>query len=262
MIENKLKELRNKIKSLESAVIAFSGGVDSALLAKIAHDELGNKMVAVTGESESVPSRDLKSALQFCEKYKIPHLAIKTNEFNNELYVSNPENRCFYCKSELFDSIMKIADEKGFKFVVEGTNASELLGHRPGFQAAKENVRVATPYVDAKITKDEVREIARLLDLNIAERPSTACLSSRIPTGVRLDAEILGKIDEVENFLLELGVKQVRLRHNGEIARIETDFDGMNICVKKRDEITEKITHLGWRRVVLDLNGYKTGGGM
>jgi len=256
---NKLKEL---ISSYESVVVAFSGGVDSALLACVAREVLGDKMVAVTGESPSVPSRDRRSADDFAKKLGIPHETVKTCECDLISYVANPENRCFFCKDELFATLERVADTRGFKFVLEGTNASEILGHRPGFEAAKKRGRVKTPYVELGITKEDVRGMARDLSLDIAERPSTACLASRIPTGTRITPELLRRIDEAEEFLLLLGCKQIRLRHNEETARIETDEAGMKLVCDRAKEIVEKISKLGWTNVTLDLRGYRTGGGM
>ncbi|OGQ49967.1 MAG: TIGR00268 family protein [Deltaproteobacteria bacterium RIFCSPLOWO2_02_FULL_47_10] len=256
-----LENLRAKLKSLESAVVAFSGGVDSAVLTYVAHDVLDGSMLAVTGSSPSVPSRDLEAAVKFCRRREIPHMIVETHEFDDKNYVANPENRCFYCKGDLFKCLGIVAVQKGFKYVVEGTNASEILGHRPGFEAARSNPNVVTPYVKLGITKDDVRALAHKLGLEVADKPSTACLSSRIPTGTRLDADILKRVDEAENFLLSLGVKQVRLRHHGDIARIEVDSGDMTLCVEKNPAIAEKIRSLGWKYAVLDLSGYRTGGG-
>ncbi|MBI2093091.1 MAG: ATP-dependent sacrificial sulfur transferase LarE, partial [Deltaproteobacteria bacterium] len=252
MLKNKINSLRSKIRSLGSAVVAFSGGVDSAVLAYLAHQELKDKMLAATSDSASVPSRDLSSAKLFCKNRNIPHLIVNTDEFKSEAYALNPDNRCFYCKSALFESLHAVMNEKGFKFIVEGTNASEVKGHRPGFKASCDNPNVATPYADLNITKDEVRAIARSLGLELAEKPSTACLSSRVPTGTKLDPKLLKMIDEAENFLIDLGLKQVRVRHNGDIARIEADEYGMAICINNHSKIAAKLSKLGWKNVALD----------
>ncbi len=262
MTDTKIKRLRDKLASLESAVIAFSGGVDSAVLTAVAFEALGERMLAVTGSSPSVPSRDMDSARSFCQRRGIPHMVVETNEFADKNFVSNPDNRCFYCKSHLFEYLKEVAAKKGLKFVVEGTNASEITGHRPGFSAAQKNRNVATPFVDLGFTKDDVRSIARELDLEVAERPSTACLASRIPTGVRIEPEVLKRIDDAENYLLGLGVRQVRVRHHGDLARIEADEAGMNTCLQNSAEIIARLNLLGWKNVTLDLRGYRTGGGM
>jgi uncharacterized protein len=262
MTDTNIKRLRDRLSSLESAVIAFSGGVDSAVLTAVAFDALKDRILAVTGSSPSVPSRDMGSAVSFCQGRGIPHMVVETSEFTDNDFVSNPDNRCFYCKSNLFGHLKRIAAEKGFKFVVEGTNASEITGHRPGFGAAQSDKGIATPFVELGLTKDDVRSIARELGLEVAERPSTACLASRIPTGVRIEPEVLKRIDEAENYLLWLGVKQVRVRHHGDIARIEADEAGMRICLENSAGITAMLASLGWKNVTLDLKGYRTGGGM
>jgi uncharacterized protein len=262
LVNPKIEQLKQRVRSLGSAVIAFSGGVDSAVLTTIAHEVLGQKMLAVTAVSPSIPSRDYDSAVDFCKKRKIPHRIVETAEFENEDFLSNPENRCFYCKSGLFEALTKVAAEKGFAYVVEGTNASEIKGHRPGFQAAQKMKNVATPYVDIGLTKDDVREIARALKIEVAERPSTACLASRIPTGTRIEPALLKNIDIAENYLLGLGLRQVRVRHYGELARIESDDAGMKTCLDRRTEIVGRLKELGWKKVALDMEGYRTGGGM
>lgn len=256
-----LKKLAEYFDELGSAAIAFSGGVDSAVLLSIAHERLKSKAVAVTANSASVPSRDLKAARDFCAKRGIVHEIVETDEFKDHNYLSNPENRCYFCKLSIFDNIRKAADKRGLKFIIEGTNASELTGHRPGFQAKKDRKDIATPFADLGLTKDDVRALARELKLEVAEKPSTACLSSRIPTGVRIEPEVLRRIDIAENFLMDLGVKQVRVRHHDTLARIESDANGMNICVEHGKEICDKMRALGWKNVTLDLEGYRTGGG-
>ena len=260
-MDNKLNFLRDKIRSYESVVVAFSGGVDSAVLVAVAHDVIPDKTIAVTGNSPSVPSRDLSSAKAFCQARGISHYIIDTDEMNNGKYALNPENRCFYCKSELFNKLTDYAKKNGFKFVLEGTNASEMMGHRPGHEAACNNEMVRTPYVDLGITKDDIRAIARELKLEVAERPATACLSSRFPTGSRIDADTLKNIDAAENFILGLGIRQVRLRHHGDIARIEIDPDDFQLLSGKRDFVVKTIQALGWRHVTIDLGGYRTGEG-
>jgi len=261
-VKRKLEQLKKYFGRLESAAIAFSGGVDSAVLSAVAFEALGDRMVAVTGSSPSVPSRDIESALSFCKKRKMPHLIVDTDEFDDPHYLENPENRCFYCKKNLFKKISSIAEKLGMKYIVEGTNVSELFGHRPGFKAKKEAGNVVTPLADLGFTKEDVRALAGYLGLEVASRPSTACLSSRIPIGERINAEVLRRIDIAEDFLIALGIKQIRVRHHGKLARIETDEDGFNVCFANRKMISEKITELGWKQVALDLCGYRCGGGM
>ena len=261
-MKQKNDQLREVFKELANAAVAFSGGVDSAVLTAVAFSVLGDKMIAVTGTSPSVPSRDLDSAVSFCKKRGIPHVLIETGEFLDPNYLANPENRCFYCKKNLFKNISGEAEKRGIKFIIEGTNASELLGHRPGFQAKREIDNVVTPFADLGFSKGDVRSLARYLGLEVADRPSTACLSSRIPVGEKIEAKTLENIDEAENFLIGLGIRQIRVRHHGKLARIETDEHGFEICAANRDVIRKKIEGLGWKIVTLDIKGYRTGGGM
>lgn len=258
--ETKVRALRRRLQDLESAVVACSGGVDSSVLAALAHEELGGRMIAATAVSQSLPARDRASAVALCQGWGIAHCFVETHEFADERFRANPDDRCYYCKGHLYRALIALADERGFRFVVEGTNASDLSGHRPGYRASCENPRVVTPLIDAGMTKDEVRRLARELSLPTAERPSSACLSSRVPTGVALTPEILGRIDAAEEAIRALGAAEVRVRHHGELARIEADAEAMSPILARRDEAVAAIKALGWTFVALDLVGYRTGG--
>lgn len=257
-IQTKLIMLRRRFRDLESAVVAFSGGVDSAVLAKVAHQELGDRMIAVTALSPSVPRIDAESAATFCREHGIPHKNIPTEEFENKRYTANPADRCYFCKEALYDKLIQFAEECCFKAVVEGTNASDLAGHRPGHLASKERRSVSTPLIDCGITKEEVRSISRELKLGkISDKPATACLSSRIPTGTVLEPEILSKVDRAEDMLRSLGLSHVRVRHHGELARIEVGDKEMPLAFERRGEIEECLTKIGYRYITLDLRGYR-----
>lgn len=258
--EDKVSDLRRRLLELESAVVAFSGGVDSSVLTVVAHEELAGRMIAATGISPSLPSRDGAEAKELCAERAIPHRFVETGEFGDPAFIANPSDRCYHCKGHLYDRLVRLADEVGFKFVVEGTNASDLAGHRPGWRASRENPRVATPFVDATFTKDDVRRLGLDLGLKGALKPASACLSSRVPSGVSLTPELMRRIDAAEEAVRGFGIGQVRVRHHGDIARIEVEAGDAPLCIAHGREISSSLRELGWRFVAMDLAGYRTGG--
>lgn len=258
--ESKTRALRRRLHNLESAVVAFSGGVDSSVLAALAHEALGNRMVAATAVSASLPARDRAAAEALCTHLAIPHHFIHTNEFEDATFAANPDDRCYHCKKHLYAAFARLADELGFRSVIEGTNASDLGGHRPGYKASRENGRVVTPLIEEGFTKEEVRRLAAELGLPTADKPSSACLASRVPSGVAITPELMQRIDLAEEAVRAAGPRQARVRHHGELARIEVDEGEMPLVVAHRSEIVAALKELGWSFVAMDLIGYRTGG--
>lgn len=259
--KQKLKRLIDILKEMESVVIAFSGGVDSSLLLKVALDILGKKNVlAVTARSGTYPKEEYKEAKSLIKKLGANHLIIYTHQLKNENFRKNPLNRCFYCKDELFRKLRLIAKKRGFKFVLDGSNYGDQLDYRPGSFAAKK-WKIRSPLGEARLSKKEIRELAKFLGLPNWNKPSQACLSSRIPYYLKITPDKLRLIEEGEKFLRKMGFKQVRLRHHQNIARIEVDKEEMTkfFSDNLRDKITKKLKKLGFKYISLDLEGYRTG---
>ena len=257
-LNSKLEQLKEYLKNLESVVIAFSSGVDSTFLLKIAHDTLGENVIAVTAKSCSFPNRELNEAIEFCKKENIKQIIFDFNVFNVERFKDNPPNRCYLCKKELFGKIQSIAKENGIKNIIEGSNLDDEVDYRPGMQAIKE-LKIKSPLRELKFTKQEIRELSKELGLPTFAKPSFACLSSRVVYGETITEEKLKMVDKAEQFLLDLGVHQVRVRIHSNIARIEVLPEEMQKLMDNRNTIAHKLKELGFSYVTLDLLGYRTG---
>lgn len=255
---SKLAAMRKLIHSLGSVLVAYSGGVDSALVMAVAHAELGNRMLACIGMSPSYPMRELRSAVALAEQIGVPYRVIETAEHLDPNYAANPTNRCYFCKSKLHDRLLELAEQEGWNAIVDGANASDLGDFRPGMQAARER-HVRSPLLEAGITKAEVRAIARHLGLPVWDKPAMACLSSRVPHGTPITPELLRQIEAAEDVLVELGFRQFRVRHHGEIARIEVPAEDFMQAIAAHERIVEKIKAVGYRFVTLDLAGFRSG---
>lgn len=256
----KLKLLQENIRSMGSLAVAFSGGVDSTFLLKVARDVLGDQAVAITATSCTYPERELKEATEFAKSIDAKHIVISSEELEIAGFSENPKDRCYFCKKELFSKIVQIAKEQGVGYVADGSNADDASDYRPGMQAMRE-LGAVSPLMDAGLTKQEIRILSRQMGLPTWEKQSFACLSSRIPYGERITPEKLSMIDRAETFLLGLGFRQVRVRHHGNIARIEVGSgerarffeDGV------MDRTEEALKAIGYDYVTLDLKGYRTG---
>lgn len=252
---NKLKKI---LKDLESCVLAYSGGVDSTLLMKVAKDILGKNLLAVTARSQTYPESELEFAKDIAKKWGVKHLIVKTNELKNKNFIENPLQRCFYCKRELFFRLKRIAQQKKFKNVIDAVNAEDKLDFRPGLQAAK-IMKVRSPLDEARLGKKEIYALSKHFNLPTKLKPSLACLASRFPYGEKITAEKLFMVGQMESFIKSLGADQIRVRHHGAIARIEVDKNSLNRIMKSRTLIVNRAKSLGYNYVSLDLEGYRTG---
>ncbi len=259
-LKEKEAALLGQLRSSDGMLVAYSGGVDSAYLAWAAHTALGDRSLAVTADSPSYPESHRSMAKMVAEQFGFAHRFVDTRELENPDYAANPSNRCYFCKSELFEVLERLRQELGYEAVAYGINSDDTGDFRPGHQAAEEH-RVLSPLLDVGLSKREIRQLSREAGLPSADLPASACLSSRIPYGMEVTPGKLLQIDRAEDALRGLGFRQVRVRHHGDMARIELGPDELAGSVDAvRMRLMSKALHdLGFRYVALDLDGYRTG---
>jgi pyridinium-3,5-biscarboxylic acid mononucleotide sulfurtransferase len=253
-------ELRSLMRSMRNVLVAYSGGVDSTYLAYVANDELGERALCVLGLSPSVSKFQTEQAANLAREFGLNFDTLTTKEIENEHYSSNPTNRCYFCKSELYEKLSAIARLHRIDFVLDGTNADDLLDVRPGREAAKEN-SVCSPLADVGLTKKEIRELSRRAGLSCWEKPSSPCLASRIAYGVPVTIERLSKVESAEDALREMGFREFRVRVHGDLARIEISPGELDKALNKEfaDAAVERLGAIGFKYVTLDLRGFRSG---
>ena len=254
----KLIELKRILTGMGRVVVAYSGGVDSTLLLKVAHECLGDGALALTAVSASLPGAELAEAQEIARQIGARHVLLESHETEDPRYLENTPTRCYFCKSSVYDEMVKYARESGYDFILDGTNADDASDHRPGRQAARER-GVRSPLQEAGFTKADIRNLAHALELPNWDKPSAACLSSRIPYGTPITLEMLSQVDRAELIFKEMDFGQLRVRHHDQIARIEVEPEEFEKVLEHRDQILEELQALGYTYVTLDLAGFRSG---
>ncbi len=257
-VREKYDALRAAIAGLPHALVAFSGGVDSSLVAFAAHQVLGDKALAVTSKTASLKRRDLALAEQLAADWGMRHRVIATDEITKEEYRKNPVNRCFHCKTSLYSEMTHVAEETGYGIILNGTNLDDLGDHRPGLVAAND-FQVRSPLVEAGFRKADIRAVARALGLANADKPQAACLSSRFPYGTAITEALLEQVETAEDVLADAGFTQFRVRHHGDVARLELLPEEFPLLFEQRQAIEQAIRTAGYRYVAVDLKGFRSG---
>jgi uncharacterized protein len=257
-IAAKYDALAALLRGFGSVLVSYSGGVDSTLLTKVAHDVLGDRAVAATGLSQTYADEEMAEASEYAKEMGIEHIMVATMELTDPRYADNTHQRCFFCKSELYSRLVDVARDRGIAVVVDGTNADDLGDFRPGIRAAKQ-LEVRSPLAEVGLTKAEIRQISETLGLRTWDKPAVACLSSRFAYGDPITVEKLRKVAKAETAVRNLGFRGFRVRHHDDLARLEMLPEDRIAAVERADEITDAVKSAGYLHVALDLQGYRAG---
>src|SRR5512145_861928 len=255
---DKVQNLKNILAELNSVVVAYSGGTDSTLVLKVAHEVLGDRAIAMTAVSASLAATDQAEAEQIARQIGAKHVLVATEETANPEYLANTPNRCFFCKTETYDKLVEYAQANGYAAIVDGTNADDVGDHRPGRQAAREH-SVHSPLLEAGFTKADIRALAKEYGLPNWDKPAAACLSSRVPYGTTITIPMLSQVESAEAMLRGLGIRQLRVRHHDQVARIEVNPDDFATLLAHRQEVVTALKAVGYQYVTLDLAGFRSG---
>lgn len=257
-LASKYQALQDTIRSYSRVIVAFSGGIDSSLVAFVAGQVLGKNALAVTSGSASLKRTDLELSKKLGDDWGIAHQVIVTDELSKSDYRANPTNRCFYCKTSLYTELAQIASAQNYAFVLNGTNLDDLGDHRPGLIAA-DDYNVKSPLVEAGFHKADIRALAHELGLENADKPQAACLSSRFPYGTAIDQILLAQVEAAEDVLADFGFSQYRVRHHGEVARLEILPEEFPLAIRHHADIEKRIKDLGYRFIAMDMGGFRSG---